>query len=287
MTERCFQLIVSAIVVTSCSTPSSGSPPERPPRVAPAAPTTAAPTTLPPPAATPTAAPDAPAPAFDTTLSVRISPDLRCELAVRAFLDPAEPSTLSSIERLAVIPSDGCAAAVLFDIRDEPDSVPASGGRVTIGHVADPVHEVAGVQLADMSFDGLTDLCVLWFANGSGSVIEQWRKCWLFDPETHTFTANDALSKLVWPVFDPKTKTIEAGITLEGERSMRFGRSWTGPDAFTHGRYRWAGDTLETLEETAIYLHGKPGDPTPPNGETWMTRDQRRGNQLIRVYDGP
>ena len=239
------------------------------------------------PSAASSANPPEPPPSADTTLAADIHAQLTCELVFRAFRDPAEPDTISSIERLAVKPSDGCAAAVLFDVSTERDAIPAFGGPIQRGYVADPMHEVAGIQLADMNFDGADDLCVMWRANGSGSVIEQWRQCWLFDPRTHGFVSNDQLSQLVWPVFDPLTKTIEAGITVEGDRSMDFGRAFTGPDSFTHGRYRWSGPALEALEETTFHLHGKPDGPPPTPGNMWMTHDERRGKAMVRVFDGP
>ncbi|MEZ4445134.1 MAG: hypothetical protein R3B72_39035 [Polyangiaceae bacterium] len=224
--------------------------------------------------------------AADSTLSIAISPEQTCELTLRAFQRTAEPEYVGNIERLAVQPSEGCAATVILDVSGDPDPVPAYGGAVVRGYVADPLHEVAGLQIADMNFDGLADLCVLWRANGVGSTIAQWRGCWLFDAEAQTFVFNDPLSKLVWPVFDPVTKTIEAGITFEGDRAMGHA-VWAMGDSFSHGRYRWSGSTLETVEEATIYLLGKPGGPAPPKGNLWMTRDQRRGGKLIRVYDGP
>ena len=126
-------------------------------------------------------------------------------------------------------------------------------------------------MLVDMNFDGYLDLKVT-YAMGA---YNQSRKYWLYQPRTRRFVKSTDLENLLWPQFDPETKTIKDG-----------GR--VGGPVYTDGVYQWIRGKLETLESVTTYLGEDPqGNPLPAGYSSYKVRYKRVAGKLSKVFDGP
>jgi hypothetical protein len=266
------------LVLSSCATP----PPPGTPKPAPTAP----PSSTAAPAAAPTASSSSAAAPPSITLSVPLASGAACRLLVEGT---GSVTRVDGIERITVEPSPDCEGGVLMDWSAVENGVgQAYGGPVVHGDVPDPVTQPAGVQIADLSFDGEADVCVLTRSNGlANGVIESFYACWLYDPAKRTFVLSHALSDLLWPVVDRAAQTITAGVTFDSEPGFRHRNKWIGPDIVTWGRYQWIDGALVPLERTVTRMTQTPdGRPLPPKASRWETRERRTNGTRVTVFDG-
>ena len=86
-----------------------------------------------------------------------------------------------------------------------------TGGEVQRIHLNPPAETFAdqeygfGLVLEDMDFDGFADMRLMQYVSAGINIPYH---CWLWDPLTHCFVYNEALSAISSPIFDPVGRQV-------------------------------------------------------------------------------
>ena len=196
-------------------------------------------------------------------------PNGSCTLLVRArsFEETPDAWILQSVTWLSTESGDTCVEDVLFDTSDGDDPLEAGVIGKPGKHRASDAP--AGGVLADLSFDGHPDLCIvaIWGAYNYS------QRCFVFTLDQSRFVRNEELEEMIFMDVDEK------------QRVLRSAHRVSGP-IYQETEKRWISGKLVTTKTTTTWVGEKPDGSPLPSGKSWFEEHVLKGDRLVKVRSG-